>query len=351
MALSCSQWWRAPIYSTISIVLAFMAISAALHASSNNASSPTKPTTYELFLNASRALRRSGFNTIATLFQISPEIFLSSPNSTIFAIQDSAISNVSLPPWLFKDLLQYHTSPLKLSMNDLLNKPQRSCLPTLLRRKNVAITKIDTKSRSVEINHVLVSHPDIFLQGPFSIHGVLRPFSSLDPQDVQQGWDYIQSPICDSNSSLVSDLIESKNMIEWTRITRLLSSNGFVSFAIALHSVLDGILEHNTSLNSTTIFAPPDFTFVSSPSPLLDRLVKFHILPQRLTYKELASLPDKTMLRTLVADQDLEINGGVNLTRLELAIDGVQIVSPDIFSSKKFVIHGISQAFRDGRSS
>ncbi|KAK0588423.1 hypothetical protein LWI29_000745 [Acer saccharum] len=95
--------------------------------------------------------------------------------------------------------------------------------------------------------------------------------------------------------------IESKNMIEWARIIRLLCANGFVSFAINLHSVLDGIIEHNTSLNSTTIFAHPDFTFV-----------RFHILPQRLTYKELAFLPDKTMLRTLVADQDLEINGGVN---------------------------------------
>ncbi|KAL5793958.1 hypothetical protein ACOSP7_002552 [Xanthoceras sorbifolium] len=327
MVGSCSQWWLALIYFTASVVLAFMAISTALHASSNNASPPTQTTTYQLSLNASRALRRLGFNTIATLLQISPEILLSSPNSTIFAIQDSAISNVSVPPGLLKGLLQYHTSPLKLSMNYLLNKPLPSCLPTLLHRRNVAITKICAKERLVEINHVLVSHPDIFFEGPLSIHGVLRPFSSLDPQDVQQ--------------------VQEHGRMD--PIIRLLSSNGFVSFSIALHSVIDGILEHNTSLNSTTIFAPPDFAFVASSSPLL-RLVRFHILPQRLTYKELASLPDKTLLRTLVANQDLEISGGINLT-LGSAIDGVQIVAPDIFSSNKFVIHGISQAFRDGKIS
>lgn len=190
---------------------------------------------------------------------------------------------------------------------------------------------------------MIITHPDLFLQGPLSIHGVLRPFSSLDPQNVQQGWNYIQSPICDDNSRLVSDLVETKNIIEWTRIIHLLSSNGFISFAIALHSVLDGILEKNISLNSTTIFAPPYFAFVASPSPLLDRLVRYHILPRRLTYKELSALPDKTSLSTLVANQDLQLTVGVK----RLAIDGVPVVAPDIFSSDKFVVHGISQAFGD----
>ncbi|XP_031264654.1 fasciclin-like arabinogalactan protein 21 [Pistacia vera] len=350
MSPSCSQSWQAPIYFTLSAaVLAFMAISTAMH-HTNTATPVTNPTTYQLSLNASRALRRSGFNIIATLLQVSPEIFMSSPNSTIFAIKDSAISKTSFPPWLSKDLLQYHTSPLKLSMNDLLKKPQGSCFPTLLNGQKIAITKIGAKKRLLEINHVLVSHPDMILEGPLSIHGVLRPFSSFNAQDSLQGWNYMQSPICDSNCRLVSDSNESKNVVEWSRIIRLLSSNGFVSFAIGLHSVLGGILEDHMNLNSTTIFAPLEFLFVASPSPLLDRIVRFHILPQRFTYKELDSLPDKALLRTIVAHQYLEITAGVNSTQ-GLCVNGEQIIAPDIFWSKKFVIHGISQALGDGRAS
>ncbi|GAV71165.1 Fasciclin domain-containing protein [Cephalotus follicularis] len=345
MACSSSHWWQAPLFFTISVVLAFIAITTRLHSNpSNNATPQNRLITHNLSINASKALRKSGFNIIATLFHISPEIFPSSPNRTIFAIKDAAISNTTFPPWLLRDLLQYHTSPFMLSMNDLLKKTQGSCFPTLLHRKNVAVTKVDAKERLVEINHVLISHPNIFLEGNLAIHGVLGPFSSLDPQDVNQGWHYIQSPVCDSSFSVVSDIKDTKRMVEWTRIIRWLSSNGFVSFAVGLHSVLDGILEDHTELNSVTIFAPPDFAFVSSPSPLLDKIVRFHILPTRLTYIELASLPDKKLLRTLAPDQDLQITG-VGKSKQGLAISGVEIVATDIFSSKSFVIHGIPRAF------
>ncbi|XP_017970657.1 PREDICTED: fasciclin-like arabinogalactan protein 21 [Theobroma cacao] len=339
------NWWRAPVYFTVSVLLAFLAISTALRSLPKNEPLPTESTTAPIFLEASGALRRSGFNIIAALFQITPEIFLSSPHSTIFAIPDSSIANASQTSWLLKHLFQYHTSPLQLSMNDLLKKHQGSCFPTLLHRKNVAITRVDAKERVVEINHVLVSHPDIFLEGPLTIHGVLGPFTSIDPQYVEQVWDHIQSPICDSNLSLVSEVIDTKNVVEWTHIIRLLSSRGFVSFAIGLNSVLDRILEDKMNLSSVTVFAPPDFSFVASPSALLDKLVRFHILPRKFTYKELASLPANASLSTLIPDRDLEISGGVNVTQ-ELIINGAKIVTPNIFLSKKFVVHEISHVFQ-----
>eukprot|EP00257_Ricinus_communis_P026364 XP_025013778.1 fasciclin-like arabinogalactan protein 21 [Ricinus communis] len=288
---SCSHWWHAPTYFTISVVLAYIAISTVPNSPSRNPTTP--PISHKLSLNASAALRRSGFNIISTLLSISPEIFLSSPNSTIFAIQDSALTNASnaLPPWFLRHLLQYHTSPLVFSMADLLNKPQGICFPTLVYRKNVAVTKVDANQRFLEINHVLVSHPDIFLEGNLAIHGVLGPFSSMGSQDFDQILDSIQAPICDANSSLILDASDPKNMIEWTRIVRLLSFNGFVSFAIGLNSVLDGILKDYSNLNSVTIFCPPELALVASPSPMLDKIVRIHILPTRVTYTELV-LPE-----------------------------------------------------------
>ncbi|KAJ9686781.1 hypothetical protein PVL29_015569 [Vitis rotundifolia] len=323
MGWSCCHWWHAPVY----VALAFIAISTPLHSNLKNAASPppSNSITHHLLSNASRALRRSGFTVIATLLQASPELFLSSHEYfTIFAIKDSAISNFSHPPWLMKHLFHYHTSPSKLSMHDLLEKPPGSCLSTLLQHKKLSITKTDATQRSVEINHVLVSHPDVFLGGPISVHGVLGPFSPLNPQDLQESqWGSIQTPICGSNSSVV----ESRNLVEWPKIIRMLSSNGFVSFAVGLHTVLDLALS-------------------ASPSPLLDRIVRFHILPRRLSYIELASLPQKAKIGTLLPDRDLEVTGRVKNSSQVLVISGVDIVAPDVFSSKKFIIHVISRAFK-----
>ena len=228
-------------------------------------------------------------------------------------------------------------------MEDLLKKPQGTCLPTLHRKKNIAITKINLKERTIEINNVTVSHPNIFLAENISVHGVLEPFSSLDPQDVHQGWNVIQAPTCNSMSVLVSDVVKSTNMVEWSWIVRLLSSNGFVPFAIGLNSVLDGILEDYKGLSSVTIFAPPSLQSLTSPSPLLKRTVRFHILPQRLTYEELSALPAGTLLMTLDRELPLEV-AGVASFNSRLVVNGVEIVAPDIFTSNKFTVHGISRA-------
>ncbi|KAE8670109.1 scarecrow-like protein 32-like [Hibiscus syriacus] len=343
--MACS-WWRAPVYFTVSVLLAFLAISTALRSLPRDESLPTKSAVAPLLLDASTALRKSGFNIIATLLQITPEIFISSPHSTIFAIPDSSIANASHASWLLKHLFQYHASPLQLPMKELLKKHKGSCFPTLFHGKNVALTKVDDKQRIVEINRVLVSHPDIFLDGPLTIHGVLGPFTSMDPRYVNQGWDHIQAPICDSNLSLVSEVVvvDAKNVVEWTNVIRLLSSKGFVSFAIGLNSVLDGILYDKVKLNSVTVFAPPEFSFVASASALLEKIVRLHIVPRKLTYMELASLPANASLSTLVPGHLLRVSEGVKNKR-DLMINEVKIVAPNLLESKKFVIHGISQAF------
>ncbi|XP_004144575.2 fasciclin-like arabinogalactan protein 21 [Cucumis sativus] len=352
MAKCSFEWWHAPIVFSISVVLAFFAISTALHSStSHSPTPPNKSMADDLSLNASRALRRAGFNTIATLLQVSPEHFFSPQNSTIFAIKDSAISNTSLPPWLLKNLVQYHTSPVKLSMADLLKKPRGVCLPTLLMPKKIAITKMDSTARLVEINHVLVTDPDIFLGGNVSIHGVLGPFSPLDPLDLRQGWSFIQSPYCDTNATMISDPFETNNgvvgvgvEVEWRRIIRWLSANGFISYAIGLQTVLEGLLQDFEGLRSITVFAPPNLSSVASPSPVLNRAVRLHIVPQMVTYKSLASLPTRTSLKTLVSGQDIEILGGVRVPRGTVKVNGVEIVSPEIFRSENCVIHGISRS-------
>ncbi|KAJ8543492.1 hypothetical protein K7X08_006015 [Anisodus acutangulus] len=245
-------------------------------------------------MNASKALRNQGFNILATLLQISPEIFLSTPQSTIFAIQDSTISKLSVPSWAMKQLLQYHTSPSRIPFQELLKKSQ----------------------------------------GSISIHGVSGAFTELNFHGLDEHMDVIQSPICE-------DISNTKNLVDWTRIIKLLRSKGYVSFATELHSVLDGILQDSANLSSVTIFAPPNLGFLSSPSPFLERIVRLHIIPQRYTFMELVFLPDVSSIKTLAPGLNATISKS-NFSRV-LTIDGVEITAADIFVSKTFVIHGMSR--------
>lgn len=348
VCMAYSHWCWFPLYIAASVGLGIIAISSAIHSSdSKNSTQEAKPIPHDLSLNASNALRRAGFLLMADLLHHSPSFFKPPQNSTIFAIKDSAIRNTSHPLWFLKTLLLYHTaaatSSNPFSFHDLLNMSQGTCLTTLLRHKNISLTKVDPARNSLEINNVLISNPNIFLGDQLAVHGVLAPFSPLHPQDLlQRGLDFfIRSPTCSSNVSL------SKDGVQWNRILHLLRLKGYASFSVALRSVLEGIKkDYSGSLDFATIFAPPDFMLLgSNPSTLLDRAVRLHILPRRLRYEELTSLPVRTLLKTLVPDELLEIDGVLDLAPCML-VNGVEIVAPDMITSEKFVVHGISKAFK-----
>ncbi|KZV46908.1 fasciclin-like arabinogalactan protein 21 [Dorcoceras hygrometricum] len=323
---SWSHWWHAPFYLAMSFALVYISITTPYHSGPDDRS----PSAHILALDASRALRaHGGFNTIATLLQISPDLCVSRPESTLFAIHDSAISNLSIPPWAMQQLLRYHSTPSTLPKAELFKKPPGFCFQTLLQDKNLAVTKNDAKTGSIMINNVLVSHHDLFLQGPFAVHGVLGPF---DPNSAA-----VCNVSTDHTNLVVSGPTDN---VEWDIVVRVLGSHGFVSFAIGLNSILEEILEDYTNLSSVTIFAPPNSGFISTSSPLLDRIVKLHILPRRFTHLQLLAARNSS-LKTLVPGYDIKINTYSDF----LDINGAEITRPDFFSSKKFVIHGISKCF------
>lgn len=238
-------------------------------------------------------------------------------------------------------------------MKDLLTNPLNTCLPTCFPSKNLAITKLDKSG--IEINNVQISHPDLFLDGPFSIHGVDKPFASLNNYgDQESSLDIIQSPVCNPNTSshsvVLNDNVETKRRNEWRRVVQLLSAKGFVPFAIGLYSLIDEIVEEHRDLGSVTIFAPPNMPLPALPSPFLDKFVKLHIVPQRISFQELKSLPYESQLKTLDRNNELVVTTSMNFP-LVLAINGVEVTAPDIISSKKFTIHGIARAFGMGELS
>ncbi|CAH9080840.1 unnamed protein product [Cuscuta epithymum] len=321
---SCSHWWHAPFYVSLSIALAFVGISTSIH-HSNHSPQPAPLLHHSLSINASLALRhRGGFTVFAALLQISPDLFLSPPESTVFAVPDSAFSNLSLPSWAIKHLLLYHTSPSSLPFRSFLKNSPGTCLSTLLHDRTVQISKIDQENGHFEINNVSITYPDLFLGNRLVVHGVAGFFS---PVNLNRRDDIIQSPpACESE-------------FQWSRIVRSLSSNGFVSFAIGLHSVLDTIA---VNMGSVTVLAPPSLGFLDSPSPLLDRVVKLHLLPRMYRFDELASLPNGSVLKTLFPGAELMISVD-NVTK-SVTVNGVEITAPDVLRSEHFTVHAISRA-------
>ncbi|PRQ38210.1 putative FAS1 domain-containing protein [Rosa chinensis] len=155
---------------------------------------------------------------------------------------------------------------------------------------------------------------------------------------MDPNYDVIHAPVCESNSSVVfgsGGLKKKKSNMEWGRIVWLLSSKGFVPFAIGPHSVLDGILKDERNVSSVTIFVAPSLELGAHhhPRALLEKIVRYHIVPQRLRHRELSALPARTLLRTMVlGDQPLEVTGFMSFMP-ELVFNGVSIVAPDIYSS------------------
>ncbi|KAK7402008.1 hypothetical protein VNO78_13935 [Psophocarpus tetragonolobus] len=322
--MAYSRWCWFPVYLTASITLGIIAISSAVRSSSKNGGQEAAAIPQELWMKASDALRRAGFIITGDLLDHSPSFFKPPHNSTIFAIKDSAIKNTSHSLWFLKTLLLYHTTTSKAySFDDLVNIPQGTCLSTLLPHKNVSLTSVSPTL--VHINHVPISNPNIFLRDNLAVHGVLAPFSPFLPQDLLlRGFhSVIRSPTCSSN-----------NLLHWKRLLHFLRAKGYASFSVALHSLLN---IHSSTLPSATIFAPPHFPYPSSTTLL-------HILPQRFTYKQLTALPVRTLLKTLMPDHHLEIDGLLHFLTGGLLVNGVQIVVPDMFTSANFVVHGISRA-------
>ncbi|KAL4573029.1 hypothetical protein LXL04_019822 [Taraxacum kok-saghyz] len=293
----------------------------------------------DLTTNASELLRSNGFNFIATFLHISPDLFLSTPQTTIFAIPDVAISSLSMPPYMIKHLLAYHISPEKLAIEDLFKKPPKTCLPTLIQHQKVSITKNDYKHHVVEINNVLITHPNLFLQGPVTIHGVAGTFASFDHNQES-----ITLPLCESGGGGGGNSSRGfiKNKEEWGRVVKFLSSSGFMPFAIGLNSVMQGILKDFPDLNSVTIFTPPNFALMGMPSPLLDKFMRFHIVPLKHSIKQLGGMPAGASLRTLVKGKDVEITDTSRFSHV-VFINGVAITAPDLFLSENFIIHGIAR--------
>ncbi|XP_076960080.1 fasciclin-like arabinogalactan protein 21 [Bidens hawaiensis] len=294
--------------------------------------------------NASQVLQSNGFNFIANLIHVSPDLFLSTPESTIFAIPDSAMSNLSIPPYLTIELVTYHISPTKLTFQDLFSKPLHTCFNTMFQQHKISITKQDAQNQLLEINNVLITNPNMFIHESLTIHGVNGPFASFNfhPQELDL-------PICNThdqtqypNNTIVNKLDYTK--AEWKMVVKFLISSGYAPFAFWLNNLLDEIIQDHPDLRTMTVFVPPVIEQMSGT--MMGKFVRAHIVPKKHSFKHLVTLQQGETMGTLCPGKDIEITGTVvNLSEELLLINRVEITSPDLLSSRSFVVHGIARSF------
>ncbi|XP_042753122.1 fasciclin-like arabinogalactan protein 21 [Lactuca sativa] len=188
----------------------------------------------------------NGFNSIATFLRISLDLFLSTPKTTIFTISYSTISNLSILPYMTKHFLAYHISLEKLTLQDMFIKPIKACSLTLIQHQKVSITKNSNKHQVLEVNNVSITHPKLLLQGP-AIHDIEGLFASFHLNQES-----ITLPACESGGGgdRGHGFIKSKE--EWGRVVKFLISSRFMSFAIVLKSMIQGILKNFPDLGSVS---------------------------------------------------------------------------------------------------
>ncbi|KAK4786670.1 hypothetical protein SAY86_010503 [Trapa natans] len=330
---STNKWRRCPVYFTAAAVLAFFAISSAIH-SHGMAPISSLSNGPSLSLNASRALQGAGYSTMAILI--------------------SVISSFRL---YVKPFVRYHALPVRLTAADLAKKAEGTCLPTLSPVKSLLITK--SEGNCVEINDAPVTDLDLYLDERVAIHGVHKAFASLaDLQEVGKNLPLNQVPLCDSDpivTTAVSEVSESKKKeqersprpADHEMVVRFLDSHGFSSFAYGLKKSIarfDRTLRDSNVSATFTMFAPRELAGIPADHPVLDKLVSAHIVRGKYDYTDLLKLPAGESLRTIdpaalgVEVSRSNVAGGV-------AVNGLKITRPEGFMSEKFVVHGITRPF------
>lgn len=182
----------------------------------------------------------------------------------------------------------------------------------------------------------------MFVHPQLVIHAVNGPFSSFNELSI---CNVNQTQVTNNTIGVNFDAVKIK--AEWKMVVKFLTSSGFTPFAFWLYNVFDGIVKDHPNVHSMTIFAPPVIEILEMPANMVSKFMRYHIVPKKYSFKHLVSMSKGASIMTLCPGKEIEITGSVgNVTDDQLLlINRVEITSPDLLSSRSFVVHGIARAF------
>ncbi|XP_057965069.1 putative fasciclin-like arabinogalactan protein 20 [Malania oleifera] len=287
----------------------------------------------ETFRNATQTLSDSGFLSMALTLQLaSPTLLLnSSPAATIFAPSDAAFLLSGQPSLL---LLQFHISPLRLHPQNLSALPPGATIPTLLLNHSLIVTA-PSDGVDFTINNVKIEDSPVYDDGSsMVIYGIEEFFNSSFV--MHQNLAPASTP-----GSMVSDLLWSDPSGSgagfFDLVSDLLRSRGYSRMATFLDMQLVGFVNYT----GLTIFAPVDEAIDEAVKNFGDFSVFFrrHVVPNCLTWLELAELDSGTILQTF--SEGFVIN--VTRSGDVLELNGLPVIFPDMYYRDALVVHGINR--------
>ncbi|PIA59396.1 hypothetical protein AQUCO_00400343v1 [Aquilegia coerulea] len=287
-------------------------------------SSPVLPS--ETVLDAVEILSDSGYLAMSLTLQLVSQTLISQSSSiTVFAPSDEVFRESGQPPL---PLLQYHFSPLKFSIESLKSLPFGTKIPTLFENHSLIVTTTSL-DQDVSLNNVTINGSVIFDVGTMVVYGInkfFNPSFAISPASTP----LVQNP-SENLGCVVAQFSDYREIAD-----KLIDTQYSV-----ISDFLDLQLLGFGDETKLTIFAPDD-------DELRNRLVNFtdfgsifrrHVVPCKLTWKDLVNLEEGTELPTFLKGFNLKITRSGDV----LILNGVPVIFPEAYSGETVVIHGIEK--------
>ncbi|KAM5567073.1 putative fasciclin-like arabinogalactan protein 20 [Rosa sericea] len=285
--------------------------------------------------NAAEILSDSGYKSMSLALDLaSHSVTSQSPSLTVFAPADAAFTNSAFT----LNLLHYHLLPIAFPLRSLKSLPFGAKIATMLAGHSLTVTTLPS-DRLVSLNNVTVTASPIFDDGSLIIFGTNKFF---DPYFRISGPIRSYSPknLCclaprNPNEAMA---VETAGHYPFSEASKVLKLKGCSVMASFLEMQFHGFLKYQTML---TVFAPVDQAMVPRIGDLSEysSIFRRHVVPCKLSWNDLVSLDDGTVLRT-------NLQGFmINITRYDgvLVLNGVPVIMPELYHNGWLVVHGISE--------
>ncbi|KAL6615031.1 hypothetical protein ACP70R_037301 [Stipagrostis hirtigluma subsp. patula] len=297
-----------------------------------------------------KVLTSLGYNEMAsaaTLLADSPSVAKWPGAITVFAAPDVFLQ-ASCPGCSRRHLLLDHIALGYFSYSDLAAAPTAKlpsasagfCLNVASERAPFAF-----HHASLYVDGVEVSHPELYNDGRYVVHGLhgflppLSHTSCFEGSHHHHRRHHLTAKSAATSAATAASIV--RIMIR-EAISRLRDGGfGFVSLAMR---VKFAELEKFTNL---TVFALDDQAIFTGGGHGYVSAVRFHIVPgQRLTRADLLRLRPGTVLPTLAGeDQKLVITQGAGSGSDEVRINYIPVKEPDVVINSRIAVHGIYVPF------
>ncbi|KAD1495156.1 hypothetical protein R6Q59_030259 [Mikania micrantha] len=278
----------------------------------------------ETLTNAADTLSNSGYVAMSLTLNLVSDVLLSHYNSaTIFTPPDSSFAESGQPSL---SLLQVHFSPMVFSLNSIRSLPFGTKIPTVDSDTFLTVTT-PASSDQVSINNVKIVGSPVFDDGSLIVFGIENFF---DPN-----FTISEPPLSVERLDHCTTSFGGDGNFTFHESANVLISRGYSVIASFLNLQLLGF----TNQPTLTVFAPSDELMVdySGRFPDYQSLFHRHVLPCKISWRDLTTVDDGTSFDTYLEGFKIKINRSDGTFK----VNEVPITFPDMYYGDSVVIHGI----------